>query len=137
MLNMSGKLKQRCFKTKLLTMPFISKTSWPTRQEFKEFFEAKEDSNGIKIVSSDAFWKYSSAEAVEASLEIAYLIALAKNSHNIGKALIKPCMLKATSLVLGKVNRKELAKTSLSDSTVKTRIDEIAEDIELLKFLRK
>ena len=33
----------------------------------------------MKIVSNDTFWKYSSAKAMQASFEIAYLIALAKN----------------------------------------------------------
>ena len=35
------------------------------------------------------------------------------------------------NLVLGEANSKKLAKISLSDSTVKSRIDEMAEDIEL------
>ena len=58
------------------------------------------------------------------------MIAQAKKPHNIGETLIKPCMLKASSLVLGKSNSKKLAKISLSDSTIKTRIDELANDIE-------
>ena len=39
-------------------------------------------------------------------------------------------MLKASSLVLGESNSKKLAKILLSDSTIKTRIDELANDIE-------
>ena len=70
------------------------------------------------------------SEVVEASFEITYLTALAKKPHNIGKTLIKPCMRKADSLVLEEVNTKKLLNISLSDSTVKTRIDEIAENIE-------
>ena len=84
----------------------------------------------MKIVSSDAFRKYLSAEALGVSFEIAYLIALAKRPHNNRDTLIKPCVLKAASLGLGEANRKELAKISFSDSTVKIRINEIAEDIE-------
>ena len=38
-------------------------------------------------------------------------------------------MLKATSLVLEETSTKNLAKIS-SDSTIKTRIDELANDIE-------
>ena len=86
----------------------------------------------MKIVSRDVLLKYSSAEAVEASFKIACLIALAKKPHNIRKTLMKRCVLKAASLVFGDANWKELAKISISDSTVKTRIDEIAENIELL-----
>ena len=82
-------------------------------------------------MSSDAFRKYLSDKAVEASFEIAYLIVLAKKPHDIRKTFIKPCMVKATSLGFGEANRKELKKILFSDSTVKTRIDEIAEDIDL------
>ena len=39
-------------------------------------------------------------------------------------------MLKAAILVLGKTKSKELAKISLSSSTIKTHIDELAKDIE-------
>ena len=62
---------------------------------------------------------------------MAYFIGLAKKPHNVGETLRKPCMLKAFCLVLGEANRKEWAKIFLSDSTVKTRIDEIAVDIKL------
>ena len=81
----------------------------------------------MKIVSSYAFRKYSSAEAVEASFKIAFLIALAKKPHNIEKTLIKSCMLKEASLVLGRQTEKSW-HIFFSLTTVKTRIDIIAED---------
>ena len=84
----------------------------------------------MKIACAENFSQLSSAELVEASFEIAQMIAQAKKPHNIGETLIKPCMLKASSLVLGESNSKKLAKISLSDSTIKTRIDELANDIE-------
>ena len=84
----------------------------------------------MKIACTENFSQLSSAELVEASFEIAQMIAQAKKPHNIGETLIKPCMLKASSLVLGESNSKKLAKISLSDSTIKTRIDELANDIE-------
>ena len=62
---------------------------------------------------------------VKASFEIAQMIAQAKKLHNIDETLIKPCMLKATSLVVKETNSKKLAKISLSDSTIKTRIDDL------------
>ena len=95
------------------------------------FFQSKKDSfKKMKILSADSFCQSSSAKVVEASFEIALMIAQAKKSHNIGKTLIKPCMLKATSLVFGVTNSKKIAKISLSNSTIKTRIDELANDIE-------
>ena len=39
-------------------------------------------------------------------------------------------MLKATSLVLGETNSKKLAKISFSNSTIKTLVDELTNDIE-------
>ena len=87
-------------------------------------------------MSSDAFRKYLSAEAVEASFATAYLIVLAKKSHNIGERFMKSCMLKAASLVLVVANREELAKISFSDFTVKTRIDEIAWILNF-KYIKK
>ena len=69
-----------------------------------------------------------SPQAVE--LNIAHMIAQVKKPHNIGETLIKPCMIKAASLVLGVGSSNKLAKISLSDSTIKTSIDELANDIE-------
>ena len=43
---------------------------------------------------------------------------------------IKPCMIKTASLVLGVASSNKLAKISLSDTTIKTRIDELENDIE-------
>ena len=84
----------------------------------------------MKIACAENFSQLSSAELVEASFEIAQMIVQAKKPQNIGETLIKPCMLKVSSLVLGESNSKKLAKISLSDSTIKTRIDEVANDIE-------
>ena len=95
------------------------------------FFQSKKDYfKKMKIACAKSFGQLSSAEVVEASFEIAQMIAQAKKPHNIGETLIKPCMLKASSLVLGESSSKKLAKISLSDSTIKTRIDELANDIE-------
>lgn len=95
------------------------------------FFQTKKESfKKMKIMGEENFRQASSAEVVKASFEIAHMITRAKKPHNIGETLIKPCMLKAASLVLGEISSKKLAKVSLSDSTMKTRIDELAEDIE-------
>ena len=62
------------------------------------------------------------------------MIAREKRSHNIGETFIKPCMLKADGLVLGKTYSKTMAKTSLSESMIKTPIDELAKDMECQVF---
>ena len=89
------------------------------QDKFLEFFVTKDESfKRMKMVNSDAFRKYLSSEAAEALFETAYLIALAKKPHNTGRTLTKLGLLTAASLVLRKANEKELAKISLSDSTV-------------------
>ena len=69
-------------------------------------------------------------KVVEASYEISLLIVRAKKPHNIGETLVKPCILSAAKLVLGEDSYQKLSKISLSDSTVKLRIDEMADDIK-------
>ena len=64
------------------------------------------------------------------------MIAKEKKPHSINETLTKPCMLKAAGLVLGKTYSKKMAKISLSDSTIKTPINELAKDMEH-KFLQK
>ena len=108
------------------------KTKYPGHQNKSlAFFQTKKNSfKKMKILCADSFCQSLSAEVVEASFEIALMIAQAKKPHNFGETLIKPCMLKATSLVLKETNSKKLAKISLSISIIKTRIDELVNDIE-------
>ena len=118
-------LRPNCLKRHLQTKHPLHQTK-PLN-----FFHSKKDSfKKMKIICAENFGQSSSAEVVEASYEIAQMIAQAKKPHNIGESLIKPCMLKASSLILGESNSKKLAKISLSDSTIKARIDELANDVE-------
>ncbi|XP_076062406.1 protein FAM200C-like [Oratosquilla oratoria] len=59
------------------------------------------------------------------------LIAKSKKSHNIGESLIKPNILCAAELVLGKDSANKLSQISLSNDTVKKRIDELSQDIKV------
>ena len=70
------------------------------------FFQSKDSFKKMKIACAENFSQLSSAEMVEASFKIAQMIAQAKKPHNIGETLIKPCMLKASSLVLGKATAR-------------------------------
>ena len=54
----------------------------------------------MKIASKETFYQSPSAEVIEASFEIANMIAQAKKPCKIGETMIKPCMIKAASLVL-------------------------------------
>ena len=58
------------------------------------------------------------------------MIAIEKKPYNVAEILIKPFTSKAVGLVLRKTYSKKMAKISLSDSTIKTFIDEPRKDIE-------
>ncbi|XP_076065126.1 protein FAM200C-like [Oratosquilla oratoria] len=96
----------------------------------KAFFETKKDTlKRAKLDDSGSFRQQSSM--VEASYEIAMLIAKSKKSHNVGESLIKPSILCAAELVLGKDSANKLSQISLSNDTVKKRIDELSQDIKV------
>ena len=100
------------------------------KEKPKEFFTAKHhELNCMKLDSSSVFhqetWKL-----VEASYELSLLIAKAKKPHSVGETLVKPCLLSAANTVLGEESQRKLSRISLSDNTVKCRIDELSEDIK-------
>lgn len=96
----------------------------------KEFFASKSGNlKRMKLDSTGSFAE-SNQKLLEASYELSYLIAKGKKSHIIGETLVKPCMLKAAEIVLGPESKQKLQQISLSDNTVKRRIDDMAEDIK-------
>lgn len=58
--------------------------------------------------------------ALEVSYRIALRIAQTKKPHTIGEYLIKPCLLEATKLVLGKQQSNKLRPISLSNDSQKS-----------------
>ena len=58
------------------------------------------------------------------------LIAKNIKSHNIGKSLVKPRVLVAAELLLGKDKANMLSQIALSNDTVKGRFDELSQDIK-------
>ncbi|XP_068214344.1 protein FAM200C-like [Palaemon carinicauda] len=75
-------------------------------------------------------FRQQSSKVVEASYEISMLIAKSKKSHNIGETLIKPSILCAAQLILGKDSANKLSQISLSNDTVQRRIHELSQDIK-------
>ncbi|GBL97534.1 Zinc finger BED domain-containing protein 5 [Araneus ventricosus] len=67
----------------------------------------------------------------EASYKVSYRIALAGEAHVIGESLIKPCLQDIVLCVLDESYSKQVESVSLSNNTVKKRINDIADDIEL------
>ncbi|CAH1958071.1 unnamed protein product [Acanthoscelides obtectus] len=54
------------------------------------------------------------------------MIAKQKKPYTIGEELIKPCVLKATQIILGEDAEQKMKSISLSNNIVKRRIDDIA-----------
>ena len=96
----------------------------------KEFFVSKKRSLKKMRLDGGGLFHEQLSKVVEASYEISLLIAKNKKSHSIGEKLIKPSIIIATELILGKNNGKKVADISLSNNTVKSRIDEMALDIK-------
>lgn len=71
-----------------------------------------------------------SSSVVEASYEVALEIAKQKKPHTIGETLIKPCTLKMVKRVLGDASERKIQQISLSNDTVKRRINEMSDDIQ-------
>lgn len=89
----------------------------------KAFFETKRHSFKQAKLDGSGTFRQQTSQVVEASYEIALLIAKSKKSHKIGESLIKPSILRAAELVLGKDSANKLSQISLSNDTVKGRID--------------
>ncbi|CAH2008013.1 unnamed protein product [Acanthoscelides obtectus] len=70
------------------------------------------------------------SQHLKTSLEIAFMTAKQKKPHTIGEELIRPCVLKATQIISGEDAEQKMKSISLSNNTVKRRIDEISADIK-------
>ncbi|CAH1980374.1 unnamed protein product [Acanthoscelides obtectus] len=67
---------------------------------------------------------------VSQQLKASFEIAKQKKPHIIGEELIKPYFLKATQIILGEDAEQKVKSISLSNNTVKRRIDVIGADIK-------
>ena len=64
-----------------------------------------------------------------ASYKIAYRIAKEKKPHSIAETLTKLCALEMTEIVCGSDQRRKLEGIPMSNNVVKSRIDDISENI--------
>lgn len=83
----------------------------------------------MKLDSTGEFQK-NKEKIVEASYHIAFIKAQQKNPHTLGETLIKPSILKSVEIVLGEESKRKISEISLSDNTMKRRINELALDIQ-------
>ncbi|CAM1292366.1 ZBED8 (predicted) [Pycnogonum litorale] len=68
--------------------------------------------------------------ALQCSYEVAYRIAKCKKPHCIADNLIKPCATeKMVELMIGPGAKKKIQQLSLSNDTIRRRIDDMAADV--------
>ena len=96
-----------------------------------DYFRRKSELLKNCRLDSGEMWAKQNKAILEASYRIAFRIAQAKKPHTISEELIKPCLVEATTLVLGGEKANKLKETSLFNDTVKKRISEMSQDILL------
>ncbi|KAF2365033.1 HAT C-terminal dimerization domain [Trinorchestia longiramus] len=67
--------------------------------------------------------------ALQSSYEVAYRIAKCKMPHTIAEDLIKPCTEKIVELLVGPAAKKRIQIVSLSNDTIRRRINDMAADV--------
>ena len=99
--------------------------------KLQEFFENKlrEYLSRRKAIESTCVTGSENAKAVEVSYRVAKLIAKTGKPHTIGEDLILPAAKEMVGVMIGEKAAKQLNLISLSDNTVKRRIDDMAEDV--------
>ena len=96
-----------------------------------DYFRQKAEHLKNHRLDSRGMWPRQNKALLEALYRIAFCIAQSKKPHTISEELIKPCLIEATTLVLGKEKVNKLEEILLSNNTVKKRISEMNQDILL------
>lgn len=94
-----------------------------------EYFERMRDDMRKQVITMKKM-TIEDKSLLKASYLVALQIAKNKKPYTIGEDLIKPCMLQAGEVVLGKQAVKKLKEIPMSANTIKRRIEEMADDIE-------
>ena len=99
------------------------------RDRDRSFFDSK-----AKLLRNVLFGKSGTASqliqaGVEASFEVAYRVARNAKSHTIAENLIMPCAKLMVEKVCREEQAKKLAAISVSNTTIRRRIDDLAENI--------
>ena len=96
----------------------------------RDFFELK--ANRLKKMRLDSTGQFrtNSKAIVTASYEVSLQVVKTKKPHNIGETLIKPCLVACADILLGESAVAKMKQVSLSNNTVKNRIDDMASDIK-------
>lgn len=96
----------------------------------RSFFELKLSSLKRAKLDDTGTFRKTNKNIVQASYAIGLQVAKTKKAHTIGESLIKPCILESVRLVLGEEAFQKMKQISLSNDTIKSRIDEMSENIK-------
>ena len=95
----------------------------------KSYFQRLADSVKRQRMDKTGQMQQKSKTVVAASFEIALLVAEQKQSHTIAESLILPGAKILVKRVFGEQEIAKLNAVSLSDNTIKRRIEEMSDDI--------
>ena len=99
------------------------------RHRDRAYFEQKGDILKRMLLDPSGVHQASLAAAVKASYS--HEIAKAKKPHTIGERLVLPCAkMMMTELVIGEAEANKLSQISLSNNTVRRRINELPTNIK-------
>ncbi|XP_066941056.1 protein FAM200C-like [Macrobrachium rosenbergii] len=107
-----------------------SRTPGSSRSSQQGYFKIKEHQLKRSRFDHGTGVLFQPSNVVKASYSISLLFAKQKKPHTIGEKLVKPCMVEAARLVLDQNCVNKLNQISLSDNTVKQRIDDMSQDIK-------
>ena len=96
----------------------------------REYFKLKQNYLKKTRLDSTGTFRQQTDAIVKASYEVSYKIAREKKPHTIGETLVKPCMLQCVKLVLGEAAHNKMTQISLSNNTIRSRINDMAESIK-------
>ncbi|XP_076063396.1 protein FAM200C-like [Oratosquilla oratoria] len=96
----------------------------------REYFKLKQNYLKKTRLDSTGTFRQQTDAIVKASYEVSYKIAREKKPYAIGETLVKPCMLQCVKLVLGEAAHNKMTQISLSNNTIRSRINDMAESIK-------
>ena len=96
----------------------------------RSYFELK--ANQVKKMRLDTTSQFqtTSKAILTASYAVSLQVAKAKEPHNIAETLIKPCLVECANILLDSNAVSKIKQVSLSNDTVKSRIDDMACNIK-------
>ena len=111
----------------LQTLSTLSNASLKNSRQ--EFFEKQVRGVRHSRLDSSRNFQQQNKSCLTTSYKIAYLIAKDKKPHSVGESLVKPSILIAAQHVLGQSAQEKVSDITLSNNSVKSRLDEMAVDI--------